>query len=92
MDELLVLSGGQLVPLGICEDCGTVVADAAAHLRWHGRQRQRDEWVRWFNDLENAVTHHRRDKLHGVDTSDEADEQLWRARDRALRRAAGLLK
>lgn len=87
-----VLSEGELLDLPVCDSCGSVVHDADAHRRWHGRQRERDEWVRWFNDLENAVTHHRRDKLAGVDTSDEADERLWAARDRALRRAAGLLR
>lgn len=91
MTDIIVLSQGKLVALAVCEACGAVVYDEAGHARWHGRQRDRDGWVRWFNDVENAVTHHRRDKLAGVDTSDEVDERLWAARDRALRRAAGLL-
>lgn len=45
----------------------------------------RDRWIRAFNRLDAAITHHRRDTLNGVDTSDEADEALWVARDKILR-------
>lgn len=49
---------------------------------------ERDHWIRLWNRLEAAITHHRRDKLNGVDTSDEIDEALWKARDKILRDAA----
>jgi hypothetical protein len=45
----------------------------------------RDRWVKAFNRLDAAITHHRRDTLGGVDTSDEADEALWAARDKIIR-------
>jgi hypothetical protein len=51
--------------------------------------RDRDHWIRLFNRLEASVTHHRKGKLAGVDTSDEIDEALWKARDKILTDAAG---
>jgi hypothetical protein len=50
-------------------------------------RRQRDDWIRLFNRLEASVTHHRKGKLYGIDTSDEIDEALWTARDKVLKAA-----
>jgi hypothetical protein len=44
----------------------------------------RDAWIRFFNRLEAAITHHRRDSGF----ADANDESLWAARDRVLREAA----
>lgn len=46
----------------------------------------RDRWIRYFNRIEAAINHHRRD-TEGFAT--DADERLWRARDRIVRDAHG---
>lgn len=51
-------------------------------------REQRDHWIRLFNRMDAAITHHRKAKLTGVDTSDEADEALWKVRDKLLRVAS----
>jgi hypothetical protein len=48
---------------------------------------ERDHWIRLFNRLEASITHHRKGKLFGFDTSDEVDEALWHARDQVLKDA-----
>lgn len=49
---------------------------------------QRDRYIKLFNRLEAAITHHRNAKLSDVDTSDEIDEALWAARGKILRDAS----
>lgn len=45
---------------------------------------QRDHWIRLFNRLESAVSHHQRD----CQFADLEDESLWAARARIMREAA----
>ncbi len=49
--------------------------------------RQRDHWMRLFNRLDAAITHHKRD-CEKNDVPDTHDEALWAARDRVLRDSA----
>jgi hypothetical protein len=44
----------------------------------------RDKWIRAFNRLEAAISHHKRDN----DFADLEDEALWHARDKILRDVA----
>ena len=46
---------------------------------------QRDHWIRLFNRLEAAISHHKRDSGF----ADANDESLWYARDRILKEASG---
>jgi hypothetical protein len=46
---------------------------------------ERDRWIRLFNRLEAAVTHHKRDT---AGFASNADDSLYAARDRILRDAA----
>lgn len=62
--------------------------NALADFRIKQLEDERNRWIRHWNRLEAAVTHHRAGKLAGVDTSDEIDEALWSARDKILRDAA----
>ncbi len=48
---------------------------------------ERDRWIRLFNRLEAAVSHHKKDK--STVFVDEVDEALYAARDHILRDAAG---
>jgi len=43
---------------------------------------ERDRYIQAFNQLEVAVTHHRRDA--GTIAFSDADERLWKARDKLL--------
>jgi hypothetical protein len=43
----------------------------------------RDRWIRLFNRLEAAISHHKRDNKF----VDEADEALYHARDKILKDA-----
>jgi hypothetical protein len=43
-----------------------------------------DQYVRAFNRLEAAVTHHRKGKLYGVSGLGKLDEALWAEMDRVL--------
>lgn len=88
-ETLRVLVEGKLVDLVVCGDCGSLVADETAHARFHKRTRERDDYIKAFNAIENAVSHHRRDK---ATFADDVDDRLYRARDTALRRLAGLVK
>ena len=60
--------------------------------RWRRERDQaraeRDKWVKLWNRLEAAISHHKKAKLTGVDTSDEVDEALWAARDKILSAAS----
>jgi hypothetical protein len=50
---------------------------------------ERDAWIRLFNRLEGAVTHHR--KAYDMDQAalpESPDEALWAAHDRVVRDAA----
>lgn len=47
--------------------------------------QDRDRWIRLFNRLEAAVTHHKRDTAQ---FTTDADERLYAARERILRDAA----
>lgn len=47
----------------------------------------RDHWMRMFNRLDAAITHHKRD-CEANDVPDTHDEALWAARDRVLRDSA----
>lgn len=46
---------------------------------------QRDRWIRAFNRLDAAVSHHKRD----CQFADAEDEALWATRDRILRDLGG---
>ena len=48
-------------------------------------REQRDHWIRLFNRLEAAISHHKRDSGF----ADANDESLWYARDRILKEASG---
>lgn len=50
-------------------------------------REQRDTWVRLFNRLEGAVSHHRKATEHFREVHDEA---LYAAHDRVLKAAASL--
>lgn len=51
---------------------------------------ERDAWIRLFNRLEAAVSHHKRDAEANAGTIgvESWDSGLWAARDRILRDAA----
>lgn len=68
---------------------GALTELAATAQRRDEARHQCDAWIRLFTRLEAAVTHHRKGKLFGIDTSDEIDEALWAARDKVLKAAAG---
>lgn len=53
--------------------------------RLTAEQDDRDHWIRVFNRLEAAISHHKRDTA-GFAT--DADEALYAARDRILRDTA----
>jgi hypothetical protein len=50
----------------------------------HDRGERLTATIKLLNRLEASITHHRKGKLFGVDTSDDLDEALWAARDRIL--------
>lgn len=56
-----------------------------------GRE-DRDRWIRLFNRLQGAVSHHRnarvKEAARGLTIVDEIDEALYAAMDRVLRDAA----
>lgn len=68
----------------------TVDDATAAWVAWGHRRYpaggDRDYWIRLFNRLEAAVSHHKKDK--GKLFADEVDEALWAARDKILASAA----
>lgn len=47
---------------------------------------ERDHWIRLFNRLEAAVTHHK--KAAAGPFADDADLALWKVRDKILADAA----
>lgn len=71
-----------------CEACGaswTMPRDEPHDCAVATARNDRDRWVRLFNRLEAAVSHHKRDTA-GFAT--DADERLYAARERILRDAA----
>lgn len=63
---------------------------AAQERRHLATIRERDRWIRLFNRLENAITHHQRDATetpYDVKHVEPYDEALWKARDRLLSEA-----
>lgn len=46
---------------------------------------QRDHWIRCFNQIEHSITHH---KNATATMTTDADDALYRARDRVLRQSA----
>lgn len=48
---------------------------------------ERDFWIRAFNEIENAITHHKTAHERDGLFVERADEVLWKARDKALERA-----
>lgn len=45
---------------------------------------ERDHWIRLFNRIENAVTHHKAAYERASLFVEQADEALWKARDKIL--------
>jgi hypothetical protein len=72
--------------MDVGEAVGAVTEEYDAY-RWQvGRAfDERDHWIRLFNRLEAAVTHHKRAQ---GDLPTDADEALYVARDKILRDAA----
>lgn len=56
----------------------------ACYLKVNQVQKDRDMYIRAFNELENAVTHHRRVMTEDLGNPAQWDEALYRKRDRIL--------
>lgn len=69
--------------LSVLEADGYVLMRTSEH---NTAVTQRDFWIRLFNRLEVAITHHKRDEEPFGST--EADERLWKAREKILAMAA----
>jgi hypothetical protein len=59
--------------------------DVVETTRLEAAWAERDKWVRLFNRLDAAISHHKRDNQF----ADLEDEALWNARDRILHDAGG---
>ena len=74
-------------PSEIQPDARDALCPACAELEQMADVRaERDRWIRLFNRLEAAITHHK--KAKSAMFVDEVDEALYAARDRVLRDAA----
>lgn len=65
---------------------GRTRIEPACEIEPNGYVTQRDRWIRLFNRLDGAITHHERDKTDGF--MDEIDEALYAARKKVLKDAA----
>lgn len=67
-----------------CGECNGTGHDRLPESKLAAAIAQRDHWIRMFNRLEVAISHHKRD----CEFTDGEDDRLWAARDRILRQAA----